>query len=849
MKTLSDDTRRIILAPVIRPVPLVIMSYRADEGTRKLYMSDREYQHDGHFYLGLIAQGGISDISYSLKGIGGIATLSSATLRLINATGNPNIPLSASLKDYTLINQDVTIDYLFEPAAQTIRIFSGKIQDVSITPENISLTIRNTTLDQLQSVPADIATLSEYPNIPLANADQPIPVVFGNMNTPPASNREEKDVMLAPCMNLDFLTKKYTAGARAKSYGDVYLWTGEGYYLPISKTQNGETVTAQVGSLNGYTATIPRTQSADYVLAPVSRGDSHSIISPFQDMSRLGDIQSVAISVRVHLNNIGAGPITDAITVRVLWSGNDIGSIGQGHLPTEDDGDIFGWSDDINITIRPDQGINWNLSDLSLKFELPTPLRYSNRVNLYSCSLGQTQVTYSIPGTPNSISQNIHQSISGYKDAAANYADGGVVNAADMVLSSPLDIAHALLRDKKIGMGMPTAQVDRSAIVQDRAKMPTGYRFDFSMNEAHGFDAFSKMLSHGLLRMWSGADGKWKIKPYSTRDAVVGHFNKWNIDTDTLRIKKSPVREIYNHFFLRYGWHQALGYYTKNLIRSYHTKRWGTGTLSNVSGANATLRARVPGNALQSDSPINVGDRIWFDGDYYAVRTAATQTATALDLSVTKEDGSNAVAKQNKPYYLGANFDYRCWQTEQRYGIRQSYKGNESQAIESKYIQDANTAEAFLDALIQYYGQAEDIVTFQTGLGSVALDPGDMISIDHPLLGDSAAARGVLNQGISWPDTAFAITHPTDRTFAAGDVLVLEDAATGACEMIRITSVSVGKEGVEVAACERGYGNTIPRRWGSGHAFSRVTKKWQITDLGLNVTGAQVTITARSARA
>ena len=394
-------------------------------------------------------------------------------------------------------------------------------------------------------------------------------------------------------------------------------------------------------------------------------------------------------------------------------------------------------------------------------------------------------------------------------------------------------------------MGMPTAQVDRSAIVQDRAKMPTGYRFDFSMNEAHGFDAFSKMLSHGLLRMWSGADGKWKIKPYSTRDAVVGHFNKWNIDADTLRIKKSPVREIYNHFFLRYGWHQALGYYTKNLIRSYHTKRWGTGTMSNVSGANATLRANVPGDTLQSDSPINVGDRIWFDGDYYAVRTAATQTATALDLSVKKEDGSNAVAKQNKPYYLGANFDYRCWQTEQRYGIRQSYKGHESQAIESKYIQDANTAEAFLDALIQYYGQAEDIVTFQTGLGSVALDPGDMISIDHPLLGDSAAARGALNQAISWPDAAFAITHPTDRNLAAGDVIVLEDADTGACEMIRITSAS----STQVTACERGYGNTIPRRWGSSHAFARVTKKWQITDLGLNVTGAQVTITARSVRA
>ena len=90
-----------------------------------------------------------------------------------------------------------------------------------------------------------------------------------------------------------------------------------------------------------------------------------------------------------------------------------------------------------------------------------------------------------IPNDPVTTNERFFQSTEGYKDDAANYADGGVVNAADTVLSSPLDIAHALLRDKKIGMGMPTAQVDRSLIVQDRAKMPAGYRFDFSMNEAH----------------------------------------------------------------------------------------------------------------------------------------------------------------------------------------------------------------------------------------------------------------------------------------------------------------------------------------------------------------------------
>lgn len=123
---------------------------------------------------------------------------------------------------------------------------------------------------------------------------------------------------------------------------------------------------------------------------------------------------------------------------------------------------------------------------------------------------------YNVPGNPQTVSENLFQSIEGYKDAATNYADGGVVNAADTVLSSPLDIAHALLKNKKIGMGMPTAQVDRSTIVQDRAKMPTGYRFDFSMNEAHGFN------SHAI----TGCDGNARAavgRPHRRRSICAAH--------------------------------------------------------------------------------------------------------------------------------------------------------------------------------------------------------------------------------------------------------------------------------------------------------------------------------------
>ena len=698
MKTLSDDTRRIAVASHIRPVPLVVVSYRADEGVRKLYLSGRDYWHGGHLYLGLIAQGGLSDISYSLKGIGGIATLSSATLRLVNATDNPNLPLSAMLKDYTLINQDVTIDYLFEPATETIRIFSGKIQDVSVTRQGISLTIQNAPFE-IQSIPAHLASLGEHPNIPLSNAGRPVPVVFGNLNTSHADDRNAQDVLLAPCMNLDFLAREYTAGERAKTRGFVYSFDEE-----------EENFTRE------------------------------------------------------------------------------------------------------RITQLQGQIVTFNL--------------------------------------PQATKKKIFQAIEGYKDSAANYADGDVVNAANRVLSSPLDIAHALLRDRKIGMGIPTAQVDRSAIVQDRAKMPAGYRFDFSMNEAHDFDAFAELLMHGLLHMSFDADGMCRIKPSNSPDAVVAHFNGWNILRDTFRMKKSPTREIANHFFMRYGWHEALGYYTKSLIRSPKVKWQGIGTLT-ASGPNPTIGAGLLAGAASEMTAGDIsptrGDRVWIDGKYYICLTADILN-DRFYIHLNPEGGtlrSQVTPKNDVQFYLGTNFDYRCFHSSQRYGIGQSYKGHEAQAIETKYIQDESTARAFLDALIQYYSHAEDIAKFKTGIGAVALDPGDVISIDHPLLGPADAARGALNQAISWPDTAFGISHPTAGGLGAEDVIVLEDAGTGAFEMIRITSASGGR----VTACERGYGNGIPRRWGSGHAFARIRKKWQIADIGLNLTAAEVTITARSVRA
>ena len=50
----------------------------------------------------------------------------------------------------------------------------------------------------------------------------------------------------------------------------------------------------------------------------------------------------------------------------------------------------------------------------------------------------------------------------GTKDAAANYTDGGVINTADLKLTSPIDVLLALLRDKDVGMGKKVADIDVS---------------------------------------------------------------------------------------------------------------------------------------------------------------------------------------------------------------------------------------------------------------------------------------------------------------------------------------------------------------------------------------------------
>ena len=669
MKTLSNDTRRAILSPVVRLVPLVTLSYLVGSAVRKLYLSDREYRHDGNFYLDLIAGDGISDISYTFHGVGGIVAQTSARVNISNRTGNTESPLSQYMGEYALVAQDITIDYLFPPAAESIPIFAGKIRKVSITHTSIAVEGVSTALDQLYSVPTKTATLGEYPNVPLENLNRPIPVVFGSMNmgTTNAKSGEitaarAKDALLAPCMQTDFLSRKYISSARAKSYGLVYR--------------------------------------------------------------------------------------------------------------SEDNGGF------VNISIR----------------QLTT---------------GEFQTVNAEPV------DGIYQRVEGYRDLASNYADGGVVHTSDMVLSSPLDIIHALLRDTEIGMGISTAQIDQPG-TQDRASMPAGYRFDFSMHERHTFDALSRMATQGLIRI-ELQNGKWKVRPHST-DRVFGHFGKMNILQETFQIEKSQ-QEIYTEFFLRYGWGHE-GYYRKSLIRDHHTKHQGTGSFA-TSGRYAIFL--LDATAPAPPQSIITGDRMWCRGKYYTIRRVISPTRVEIgreDGSITSETGSDV-------YYIGTNFDYRCFRAFSFYG-RHAYKD-----IESQYIQDSATAESFLDEVVSYYSRSVDIISFTSGIGAVMSDVGDIISVDYPPL-LPAEKVGTLVDPISWPDTVFRLSHAV----TPGAVIVL--TSSDVCEMIRVISVS----GLRIDACERGYGNTIPRRWVSGQAFT-MPARFQITDIVYSLSRAQVSITAR----
>ena len=399
-------------------------------------------------------------------------------------------------------------------------------------------------------------------------------------------------------------------------------------------------------------------------------------------------------------------------------------------------------------------------------------------------------------------------------------------------------------------MNFRTASVDRSDIDTHRDRLPD-YKLDFVMDEIYDFDKISDFIQVIGIRMLFSSDDQWKIQSFNAGSPVTNVFTHgWNIHEGTLTIKSSPFNELYNHFFIRYGWHAGEERYTKALIRSPFVKGEGMGRLAD--DGTFTTGTRV------FTTPPLVGDRMFYQGRYYIV--SATTPGDTQSFTVRRElfrsgSASGIVPSTiDRQFYLGSNFDYQCYLSHQKYGVVQSFMGGQAQALELREVIDDRTVILIAHALINYYSDIEDVVDFKTGLNGIDLDAGDEIGVVHPLLSQAkySLTVGTLDSDINNSTGTIDVVSDNDETLGFGNLLLIEHPVHAYFEIISIFSIRIATQGADgfrgfkLTNTDRGQVNTFENEFPEGAQVKFLNGKFFIRDLVLQHSTGTLTVSARS---
>ena len=797
----------------LTPVPLIDISLRDGASLKHLYASNRSITVSGKKYLDILSKNGLSDISHDLDGIGGIATISSATIRLQNATGDADIPLSQVLDQYDLVGQSVMIRYLFLPATEAVQVWSGRVSHLTIAGDAIILSAINTTLDDIIPVPSRVYSLTETPNLPLSSAGLPHPLVFGVLNS------AEKKV-LAPGIRIDAFSHQYTTAVRARQRGNVYILPRDRDLSRASATQSGDRITL---SDSGTLITSRQLPDIYYQPRVSTRRITRYFLGAWRADGTTG-VRGITVSGRVTTRG---GPRTSRGQEIRRRMGMSTSIFVRGELSHR------AYYFPIN-THEPGEGVRTKTHTYSNTLAIEGSNRdiplgdWEIRILPFTDGGGgefvDASLTVSVSHSYNIDDLDpprIFQAITGYEDRASNYMDGPAVNTDGMTLSHPVDIAHALLRDKDYGMSQKSGSIDRSDIDFQRIAAGESRRFDFVMRDIMDFDAHSDLLRQGGLFMvhQPGATANRKIQAAGANGPVSVFTHKWNIIGDSFSTESSPLRDVKNHYFLRYGYSHVEEKFTKALIRSGQRSGSGRGNL--LSTGRFSVTSTPP-------PPMAIGDRLFFGNQYYII----TKTISQNTCEVRRENGGPIRAAQNLPFDVGPYFDKTCYDSEQKYG-RKSYLGNQTAAIESRYIQDDGTARAFLNDLIGYHAEVAKNLRFSTDMSAIRLSVGDEIIVDHPY-SRGIEKIGTLSSTLSRSATSIAWTLDAGVTVKLLDYILLQSGVH--FEVLRSgggTSVS------------REHMNSAARQWPRGTTVYRALHTYIVTHTTLSPTSGRIDIRAR----
>ena len=709
----------------------------------------------------------VGDIDITMPAGGGLAKVGDCQVAVRNEEGYATI-----LDDYYLENDNIDISLIFrtgsETSADILGLFTGVVDDIDYDWQTFKLKAKDRSFVKDKILPRERMDIVKYPYVPLDNIGKVIPVAFGRLNRGPFADLG-KSISLAPCVCLNQYAQQFTAGFNCYSYGDVYVYyeSARRHGLIVDITQTGDTFTVNTSKRMIEVAPIRPMATNDvatwYYTADGNSSTGYALQAgddldvAFAGCPKLG----TAYVVRIDIYATATG--TANYTVTNTRSGTTATStFGGGGLDT------------YIITLNEaEYAENWDFENLTLELSLATGAvtiwEMVVRVYFYE---QESFGVYSLP---------VFQAVMGYKDTAARYADGAAISGEGTMLENPAHVLEALLRDRRIGLGLLSAQIDLTAL-DTAATDLTGWKVAFSLGEEEeARDFFDRFARQTKMRLFENYNGKTKAIVFDKTDAPVSTFQAdLNIAVEnpqslpqqhrsSIQISRSPMSELANEFEVKYSKDYALNEYIYATISTGHYRTYG----SNAYTFPSLLRLVDEGATFLSDG-VAAGDYLLIVGDkMYTVTSVVNETTLAI-AAVT--GAINVIIAGT--YYIGPFLNYDCWDSEQK------YKTTNTMTVEAEFLNDATTAGYLKTYFLDYYVQRRLVVKFRTWFNACDLEVGDFIFVLDDCLPANKRPKTVdaLNGAIN--NSTITVVVVTGYKFRINDYILIDH------EIMKVTNVS-----------------------------------------------------------
>ena len=779
-----------------------------DAAPTTLRYASRKYTLSGQVYTdALAAQDGISIDWARLQTKGGLAQVSGFRVNFVNLE-----KLSQNIDPYFLENDEMRCYLVYVTGAETS---ADRIELARAVIEDYPINIRQFALDGIDGsdkafrpIPVEVVNLADHPDAPFDAYGKVLPAPLGELDVSPQDSGGLPP-RLCPCRCLDIFNQVYTAGKYNTTNGEVFQWHGAA--KRYSKCLNV--------SQSGYRVTVVDATRRLIILPVLKRGTND--VAGWKAAADGNTGAGVAI---VNLSNLDVdlggcpklGSLT-ALRVKIYASGGYNYTVKLAGT-TKATGAGSG-----NATIAltaADHETNWNFEQYSVEID-GTGAATINDIQL--------EVDFNDQGSSESGALDLWQAVTGWKDVAANYRDGGVVYSANACLTNPVDQLQALLRGKPY-LSLPVAQVDTTSFTTARAYR-TSWKFAHPMDQEVDLAFINEFCFQAGLHLFIDYRGRWKVVARA-KDKAPQHAFIWNspigiaprnaqaapsaLEPD-FDLSRTPIRDIINEVSLRYNLDRASGGYGGFLAASGHYRVTYTGCTISPSTAKLT---KAGGTFITDGVAV---------GDYIYARTDKDYQVTSVDseaqLGIAAISGA-INAGTGLTVYMGPTLSGPMFRSQVRYktenALGKLQRGAQGEAgYASDFIYDSTTAGAFIQYLVDFRSQRRLLAEFATYLNAIDVELGAVIRLDEPSLPDSrrplelSTLNGAHTSGV----TTLTLPTPEAYGFRSGDYLLIES------EILKATAHPASGTALTVS---RGQCNTVAAAHASGKSVSRLMRKWEV---------------------